>query len=138
MYYQHQHAVYICHVSITGAQSIIKQVAEMRTSAQAEMVLDENSEAEVVISYLSDLLQQAQTQQTEQERIVYHQSFLNLPKMVNDDLALAQEEVSCPCCRFIHTPWLRGPDGQSPNLHSLHNPHQLVDCLASASYTIAV
>ncbi|KAL0028415.1 hypothetical protein WJX77_005025 [Trebouxia sp. C0004] len=76
-----------------GAQSIIKQVAEMRTAAQAEMVLDENSEAEVVISYLSDLLQQAQTQQTEQERIVYHQSFLNFPKMVNDDLALAQEEI---------------------------------------------
>lgn len=70
----------------------------MRTAAQAEMVLDENSEAEVVIGYLSDLLQQAQTQQTEQERIVYHQSFLNLPKMVNDDLALAQEEVSCPSC----------------------------------------
>ena len=70
----------------------------MRTAAQAEMVLDENSEAEVVISYLSDLLQQAQTQQTEQERIVYHQTFLNLPKMVNNDLALAQEEVSCPSC----------------------------------------
>lgn len=81
---------------MAGAQSIIKQVAEMRTAAQADMVLDENSEAEVVISYLSDLLQQAQTQQTEQERIVYHQSCLNLPKMVNDDLALAQEEVSLP------------------------------------------
>ncbi len=71
----------------------------MRTAAQAEMVLDENSEAEVVISYLSDLTQQAQAQQTEQERILYHQGVLNLPKMVNDDLALAQEEVSCHCCR---------------------------------------
>lgn len=79
----------------SGAQNIIKQVAEMRTAAQAEMVLDESSEPEVVISYLSDLLQRAQTEQTEQERIVYHQSFLNIPKMVNDDLALAKEEVSC-------------------------------------------
>ena len=67
----------------------------MRTAAQAEMVLDESSEAEVVISYLSDLLQRAQTEQTEQERIVCHQSFLNIPKMVNGDLALAKEEVSC-------------------------------------------
>ena len=66
----------------------------MRTAAQAEMVLDESSEPEVVISYLSDLLQRAQAEQTEQERIVYHQSFLNIPKMVNDDLALAKDEVS--------------------------------------------
>ena len=91
----------------------------MRTAAQAEMVLDENSEAEVVISYLSDLMQQAQTQQTEQERIVYHQSFLNLPKMVNDDLALAQEEVSCPCCLFVNTPWLRTLDHRVSTDHTV-------------------
>lgn len=78
----------------TGAQSVIRQVAEMRTAAQADMVLDENSDGEVVVSYLSDLLQQVQAQQDEQQRIVHHQTFLNIPKMVNDDLALAKEEVS--------------------------------------------
>lgn len=66
----------------------------MRTAAQAEMVLDESSEGEVVVSYLSDLLQQAEGQQAEQQRIVQHQTFLNLPKMVNEDLDLAKDEVS--------------------------------------------
>ena len=79
-----------------GADSIIKQVADMRTAAQAEMVLDESSEGEVVISYLSDLVQQAEGQQAEQQHIVQHQTFLNLPKMVNDDLDLAKDEVSLP------------------------------------------
>ena len=77
-----------------GAESIIKQVVDMRTAAQAEMVLDESSEGDVVISYLSDLVQQAESKQAEQQRIVQHQAFLNLPKMVNDDLDLAREEVS--------------------------------------------
>lgn len=84
-----------------GADSIIKQVAEMRTAAQAEMVLDHSSEGEVVISYLSDLVQQAESQQAEQQRIVQHQTFLKLPKMVNDDLALAKEDASAlytQCC----------------------------------------
>ncbi len=85
------------------AHTIIKQVAKMRTAAQAEMVLDQGSESEVVITYLLELLQQAQAQQSEQERIVQHQTFLNIPKMVNNDLALAKEEVNLPltfilCC----------------------------------------
>lgn len=66
----------------------------MHTAAQAEMVLDENSEGEAVISYLSDLVQRAESQQAEQQRIVQHQTFLSLPRMVNDELALAKQEVS--------------------------------------------
>ena len=83
-----------------GADDIIKQAAQMRTAAQAELVLDENSESEAVISYLSDLVQKAGRQQAEQQRIVQHQTFLSLPRMVNEDLAQAKEEVnplSLPC-----------------------------------------
>ena len=68
----------------------------MRTAAQAELVLDENSESEAVISYLSDLVQRAERQQAEQQRIVQHQIFLHLPRMVNEDLAQAKEEVTPP------------------------------------------
>ena len=86
-----------------GADDIIKQAVQMRTAAQAELVLDENSESEAVISYLSDLVQRAERQQAEQQRIVQHQTFLNLPRMVNEDLAQAKEEVTPPlpsmqCC----------------------------------------
>ena len=71
----------------------------MRNAAQAEMVLDENSEGDAVISYLSDLVQRAEGQQAEQQRIVQHQAFLNLPRMVNEELAQAKAEVSpFPCC----------------------------------------
>lgn len=66
----------------------------MRTAAQADMVLDESSEGEPVISYLSELVQRVESQQAEQQRIVQHQTFLNLPRMVNEELALAKEEVS--------------------------------------------
>ena len=68
----------------------------MRTAAQAELVLDENSESEAVISYLSDLMQRAGRQQAQQQRIVQHQAFLNLPRMVNEDLTQAKEEVISP------------------------------------------
>lgn len=74
----------------------MKQAAQMRTAAQAELVLDENSEGEEVISYLSDLARRAERQQMEQQRIVHHQTFLNLPRMVNEDLALTKDEVAPP------------------------------------------
>lgn len=79
----------------------------MRTAAHAELVLDENSEGEAVISYLSDLVQRAERQQAEQQRIVRHQTFLNLPRMVNEDLAVAKEEVTllslhCTAALSIH------------------------------------
>lgn len=72
----------------------MKQATQMRTAAQAELVLDENSEGEAVISYLSDLAQRAERQQAEQQRIVHHQTFLNLPRMVNEDLAVTKDEVT--------------------------------------------
>ena len=75
------------------AQNIIKSAADMRTAAQAEMVLDEESEELVVIDYLTELLQQAEAQQSLQERTMKHQSFLKLPVMVNEDLRTAKEEV---------------------------------------------
>lgn len=59
------------------------------------MVLEEESEELVVIDYLTELLQWAETQQIQQQRIIKHQAFLKLPVMVNDDLALAKEEVCC-------------------------------------------
>lgn len=81
-----------------GADGVIKEAAQMRNAAQAEMVLDETSEGDTVISYLSDLVQRAESQQAEQQRIVHHQAFLNLPRMVNEELALAKAEVSSfPC-----------------------------------------
>ena len=79
-----------------GADDIIKQAAQMRTAAQAELVLDKSSESEAVISYLSDLVQSAGRQQAEQQRIVQHQTFLHLPRMVNEDLTQAKEEVISP------------------------------------------
>ena len=72
----------------------------MRTAAQAEWVLDETSEAEAVVSHLSDLLQRLQCQEAEQDRIAQHQGFLSLPRMVTEDLALTKQEVCCsggPC-----------------------------------------
>ena len=57
------------------------------------MVLDEDSEELVVIDYLTELMQRAEAQQVQQERIIKHQTFLKLPVMVNGDLALAKEEV---------------------------------------------
>ena len=90
----HWHGESILHDA--GADDIIKQAAQMRSAAQAELVLDENSESEAVISYLSDLLQRAERQQAEQQRIVQHQTFLNLPRMVNEDLAQTKEEVTPP------------------------------------------
>lgn len=65
----------------------------MRTAAQAEMVLDEESEELVVIDYLTELMQRAEAQQVQQQRIIKHQTFLKLPVMVNGDLAFAKEEV---------------------------------------------
>ncbi|KAL3139803.1 hypothetical protein ABBQ38_004104 [Trebouxia sp. C0009 RCD-2024] len=76
-----------------GADGVIKEAAQMRNAAQAEMVLDETSEGDTVISYLSDLVQRAESQQAEQQRIVHHQAFLNLPRMVNEELALAKAEI---------------------------------------------
>lgn len=65
----------------------------MRSAAQAEMVLSADSEAQVVIDYLTELLQQASAQQAQQDSIVKHQAFLKLPVMVNTDLAVSKEEV---------------------------------------------
>lgn len=81
-----------------GADVVIKEAAQMRNAAQAEMVLDEISEGDAVICYLSELVQRAESQQAEQQRIVQHQTFLNLPRMVNEELGLAKAEVSSfPC-----------------------------------------
>lgn len=85
----------------------MKQAAQMRTAAQAELVLDENSEGEEVISYLSDLARRAERQQMEQQRIVHHQTFLNLPRMVNEDLALTKDEVAPPSPFHAQPPRLK-------------------------------
>lgn len=90
---KHTNCTVYCHAD---AQGIVKSAAEMRTAAQAEMVLDEESEELVVIDYLTELLQRAEAQQSQQEIITKHQSFLKLPVMVNGDLALAKEEVCAP------------------------------------------
>ena len=78
----------------SGAQETVREVAELRTAAQAEMVLDARSERSEVTAYLADLLQRVQRQQVQQQRITQHQAFLSLPQMVNEDLPLAQDEVS--------------------------------------------
>ncbi len=64
--------------SVAGIDAIDKEVKDIRASAQHEMLLDEHSDPEKVISYLVNLKEMVDAQQKEAKRINKYQVWLLL------------------------------------------------------------
>ncbi|KAL3154308.1 hypothetical protein ABBQ32_013793 [Trebouxia sp. C0010 RCD-2024] len=120
-----------------GADVVIKEAAQMRNAAQAEMVLDEISEGDAVICYLSELVQRAESQQAEQQRIVQHQTFLNLPRMVNEELGLAKAEIELRLLVWTSSSeWAEASTTWAQTPFTLLDVSSLEDCTAKFAKSV--